>query len=231
MMAHAPVSGSDPTSWMARVRRSKKPATSGLRCALAWSEQDGGKLSIVPPSGCRAKSPTPPRTRPAQVTVWALVSPPRAAWQWRPMFPRLASPRLRHDADVGLRSRPALRVDLLGLFVRHRASDDHILTLFPIHGRLDPVLGRQLKRVDYPEPLVEVAPGGNRIDKHELNLLVRPDHEHVAYRQIVGRGAPLRGAARAGWEHPVELGDRQVGVADHRVVWREPLCLSDVLGP
>src|SRR3954470_4985016 len=114
-----------------------------------------------PPSGCRAKSPTPPRTRSAQVTVWALVSPPRAAWQWRPMFPRLASPRLRHDADVGLRSRPALRVDLLGLFVRHRASDDHILTLFPIHGRRDPVLGRQLKRVDYPEHLVEVAPGGH----------------------------------------------------------------------
>src|SRR3954462_788640 len=48
---------------------------------------------------------------------------------------------LRHDADVGLGRRPALRIELLGLLVRHRAGDDHVLAPLPVNGRGDPVLG------------------------------------------------------------------------------------------
>src|SRR5215213_5131305 len=120
MMAHAPVSGSDTTCWTAQVRRSKKPATSGSRCALAWSEQDGGKRSIVHPSGVWGKEPHASTNEistsgglgceTARCSSLAVASDASAV--------SLAS-GLRHDADVGLRRLPALRIELLGLFVRH----------------------------------------------------------------------------------------------------------------
>src|SRR5689334_1893276 len=113
MMAHAPVSGSDTTYWTAQVRRSKNPATSGSRCALAWSEQDGGKLSIVHPSGVWGKEPDVSTNeigtsgslgcKAAATRSLAAASDASAV--------SLAS-GLRHDADVGFRRRPALRIEL-----------------------------------------------------------------------------------------------------------------------
>src|SRR6516162_10986279 len=41
----------------------------------------------------------------------------------------LSVARLRHDADIGPRRLPALRVGLAGVVVGDRARDDHILTL------------------------------------------------------------------------------------------------------
>src|SRR5262245_60675139 len=49
--------------------------------------------------------------------------------------------RLRHDADIGLGRLPALRVLLLGVLVRHRAGDDHVLAVLPVHRRRHLVLG------------------------------------------------------------------------------------------
>src|SRR3954465_14075188 len=127
MMAHTPVSGSDTTCWMAQVRRSKKPATSGSRCALAWSEQDRGKRFIVHPSGVWGKEPDVSTNEistsgglgceAAATRSLAVASDASAV--------SLAS-GLRHDADVGLRRLPALRVDLFRFLVRHRTGDDHV---------------------------------------------------------------------------------------------------------
>src|SRR5262245_41248287 len=62
--------------------------------------------------------------------------------------------RLRHDADVGLGRLPALRILLLGVLVRHRAGDDHVLAVLPVHRRRHLVLGRELQRVDHAQHLV-----------------------------------------------------------------------------
>src|SRR3954466_5508264 len=47
---------------------------------------------------------------------------------------------LRHNADIGLGCLPALRIELLRLFVRNGSGDDHVLARMPVHGRGDPVL-------------------------------------------------------------------------------------------
>jgi hypothetical protein len=91
------------------------------------------------------------------------------------------------------------------------------------------VLGGELERVHDPQNLVEVAPGRHRIDEDQLDLLVRADHEHVAHGLVVGGRALRRVAAGVGGEHVVELGDREVPVADDGVVGRGALRLLDVL--
>ena len=91
--------------------------------------------------------------------------------------------------------------------------------------------GRQLERVDHPQHLVEVAAGRHRVDEDQLDLLVRPDHEHVPHRLVVGRRALRRLAGGVGREHPVELRDVEVRVADQRVVGRVSLRLLDVARP
>src|SRR5215831_16421321 len=53
--------------------------------------------------------------------------------------------RLRHDADVGLGRFPALRILLLSFLVRHRAGDDHILAVLPVHRRRHFVLRGELQ--------------------------------------------------------------------------------------
>src|SRR5207248_3267124 len=76
-----------------------------------------------------------------------------------------------------------------------------------------------------------VPPGRHRIDEDELDLLVRADHEDVADGLVVGRGARLRVALDLCGQHPVELRDVEVGVADDRVVGRLSLRLLDGLRP
>ncbi len=77
----------------------------------------------------------------------------------------------------------------------------------------------------------EIAPRGHRIDQHQLDLLVRPDDEDVADSLVVGGRARERIARRRGRQHVVELGDVEIGVADHRIVRRGALRLLDVLRP
>ena len=71
-----------------------------------------------------------------------------------------------------------------------------------LHRRRDLVLRRQLQRVDHAQHLVEVAAGRHRIDQDQLDLLVRADHEDVADRLVVGRGAVGRVAGDVGGQHP-----------------------------
>src|SRR5215471_12102991 len=145
-----------------------------------------------------------------------------------PFRPRLL--RLGDDADVGLGLFP-LAEDLLGLVVVDGPGDDHVLALLPVDRRGDLVVRGQLKRVDHAEHLVEVAPGGHRVDEDQLHLLVRADDEHVADGLVVGGRAVGGVAGDVGAEHPVRLGDFEVVVADDRVVRARALCLFDVVGP
>src|SRR5438128_2375961 len=66
--------------------------------------------------------------------------------------------RLLGDAQVRLGRLPALREELLRLFVVDRAGDDHVLPLFPVGGGRHPVLRGELQRVERAQHLVEVAP-------------------------------------------------------------------------
>ena len=87
------------------------------------------------------------------------------------------------------------------------------------------------RRIDHAQDFLEIAPGGHRIDQHQLDLLVGADDEDVADGLIVGRGAGGGIARSRGRQHVVELGDVEIGVADHRIVRRSTLRLADVLRP
>jgi hypothetical protein len=93
------------------------------------------------------------------------------------------------------------------------------------------VVRRELERVDHPQHLVEVPARRHRIDEDQLDLLVGADHEDVAHGLVVGRRSSLRLALDARRQHPVELRDREVRVADERIVGRRALRLLDVLRP
>ena len=139
--------------------------------------------------------------------------------------------RLRHDAQPRPGGVPAVGVLLLGLLVGHRAGDDHVLALLPLGRRRHGLVRGQLQRVDHAQHLVEVAAGGHGVDQHQLDLLVRADHEHVAQRRVL-RGRALGGVAlNVLGEHAVQLRDVEVAVRDDRVVGRGALGLGDVLGP
>src|SRR5467141_3481458 len=71
--------------------------------------------------------------------------------------------RLRYDAQIRLRRFPALGILFLGVVVAHRASDDYVLAMLPVHWRCHLVFGRELQRVNHAQHLVEVATGGHRI--------------------------------------------------------------------
>src|SRR4051812_38794483 len=99
--------------------------------------------------------------------VWPIAS--TTSSQMRMLSSSVSRPRLGHDAQVRLRSLPAARVDALRLVVADRARDDHVLAVLPVHRGGDPVLGGELERIDDPKHLVEVAPGGHRVDEHQLD--------------------------------------------------------------
>src|SRR5215204_890449 len=102
--------------------------------------------------------------------------------------------RVGYDSNVGSRGFPAIWIGLLRLLIRHRSCDDHVLSLLPVHGCGNLVLRRQLEGVDDPKDLVEVPAGGHGVNQDQLDLLVRPDHEDVPDRLVVGWRA-LRGIA------------------------------------
>ncbi len=93
------------------------------------------------------------------------------------------------------------------------------------------MLGAELQRVDHAEHLVEIAPHRHRIDQDELDLLVGADDEDVAHRLVVGRRALQGIAGNLGRQHVVELGDGEIGVADHRIIGCRALRLRNVLRP
>src|SRR6266404_748077 len=137
----------------------------------------------------------------------------------------------RHEAHVRLRRAPALRVDLLRFLVGHRARDDHVLARLPVHRRRHLVSGGELDRVEQPQHLVEVAPGGHRIAEHRLDGLVGRDDEYGTHGLIVRGRAPGRAGAGRFREHFVELGDPELRIADQRIIGRGAGHLPDVIEP
>jgi hypothetical protein len=121
--------------------------------------------------------------------------------------------------------------EILGFVIADRRHDDDVFALLPVGGSRDAVLGRELHRVDDPQYLLEVPPGGHGIDQDELDQLVRPDDEDVSHRRVVGRRPTLRAARRVGRQHAVELGDLEVGIGEDREVGRGPLRLGDIGRP
>src|SRR5688500_4415167 len=68
-------------------------------------------------------------------------------------------------------------------------------------------------------------------DKTSFIFLVGPDHIHVANRGVIRGRAPFAGFTRRSRQHPVELRDLEIRVANHRIVRRRTLGLGDVLRP
>src|SRR5215469_13852062 len=138
---------------------------------------------------------------------------------------------LSDDAQVGPQRLPAAWIFLLGLVVGDSGYDDDVVTLLPVHwsGHLEGC--GELDGVEDTEYFVEVAAGGHRIGKHELDALVGGNDEDRADGGVVGGGATLARVAGITRQHIVELGDLEFRVADHRVVHGVTLYLCDVLGP
>ena len=57
------------------------------------------------------------------------MSPPKR----QPSTMRMLRPRLGHDAEIGPRRLPALRILFLGVLVGHRAGDDDFLAVLPVY--------------------------------------------------------------------------------------------------
>jgi hypothetical protein len=132
------------------------------------------------------------------------------------------SVRLRGQAQVGLERLPALGELGLGLLVGDRGHDDDVLALLPVHGGRHPVAVGELERVDDPQDLVEVPPGGLRIGDHQADLLLGVDHEHGAHRvHLVVRRM----------HHAVEVRDLPVRIRDDRELGLVALRLLDVGHP
>jgi hypothetical protein len=130
--------------------------------------------------------------------------------------------RLGHHAQVRLQRLPARWKPRFGIFIGNRGHDDHVFALFPVHRGRHAVPGGQLKRVDHPQNLVEVAAGARRVGDRELDLAVRTDHEHRAHR---------RGVIGVGMNHVIEVRHLAIRIGDNRIVGGVALRLGDVLAP
>src|SRR5439155_7625791 len=112
---------------------------------------------------------------------------------------------LRNDPEIRLRRLPALWITLLRLLVRHWACDDDVLARQPVYWRSHLVLRSELERVDHSQHFVEVAAGGHRIDKDELDLLIWTDDVNVAHSSVIGGLTRFGVACGIGWKHPVQF--------------------------
>src|SRR5258705_6723361 len=87
-------------------------------------------------------------------------------------------------------------------------------TLFRSGGR-DLLVRGQLQRVDHSQHLVEVAPGGHRVDQDELDLLVRADHED----QARDRKSTRLNSSHLGISYAVFCLKKKTILADHFAVF------------
>src|SRR5438094_3359632 len=138
---------------------------------------------------------------------------------------------LRYDAKIRLWRFPALRITPLRLLVGDRTGDNYFFAWFPIDRRGHLVLRGQLQRIDHPEHLVEVSARRHRVGEHELDLLVWADDVNVAHGRVIAWLAGFGIACGIGWEHPVQLRNVEISVADNWVIRRVALRFLDVRGP
>src|SRR4030081_2881607 len=86
--------------------------------------------------------------------------------------------RLRYGPKIRLVRFESSRVFQLRLLVVHRRWDDHVITGLPVNGRGNVMLRVELERIEDAQYFVEVTAAAHRIDKHQLDLLVRTNHEN-----------------------------------------------------
>src|SRR6516162_5241572 len=136
--------------------------------------------------GCRSRCSIRARTTGERSSF------PRLAEQDSAAIARGAAPlrgsctRIWYQAQIRQGRLPALRIDLPGLLVRHRAGDDHLLAGLPVGWRCDLVLRQQLQRVEHAQHLVEITPRGHWVDQNQLDPLVGTNDEYVAHGLVVG---------------------------------------------
>src|SRR5688500_14323078 len=94
------------------------PRPHGTTSALTRAPTGGFRSRRTRCAGTRDTDRWPPAARGghrASAPSWARGNPGRSRF------------RLRHDADVGTRRLPAIRIDLLRLVIRDRARDDDVV--------------------------------------------------------------------------------------------------------
>lgn len=136
----------------------------------------------------------------------------------------LGLPQVRENGFEGPKA-------LLGIFIRDRRRDDHILALIPIGRRCDLMLRSELQRIDGTQDFMEVPTSRHRIGKCQLNLLVRPDDVHRANRRIVGWRAARGRVSSFGRQHVIEFRDLELIVANQRIIDGMPCRRFDIVLP
>jgi hypothetical protein len=139
--------------------------------------------------------------------------------------------RLRDDPNIWLGWFPAAGIILLCLFVRNRGQDDHVLALFPIHRCDHFVFRSELNGFQDAQNFIEIVGCAHGIAERQLDLLVRSDKEDSASGGVVCGGAPFGTVSAIGGQYVVELGDVQLGIADHWEVHLVALSFLDIHGP
>jgi len=122
--------------------------------------------------------------------------PAMGAWKIGHSRPSRSSNAVMPKTSIGLRRGPEIGLVGLvtgeqfgGIVIVDGRGDDHVAALFPVGRRRHLVLGGELQRIDHPQHLVEIAPGGHRIDQDQLDLLIRANDKNVAHGLVVSRCA------------------------------------------
>ena len=110
--------------------------------------------------------------------------------------------RLRHDADVGLRRLPAVRIVFLASSSETEPAMMTSSPCFQFTGVATLCLAVSCSESITRRTSSKLRPGGHRIDEDQLDLLVRADDEDVAHRLVVGGGALGRIAGDAAGSMP-----------------------------
>src|SRR5207237_8102033 len=66
---------------------------------------------------------------------------------------------------------------------------------------------------------------------YALDRFVRTDDLNVSHGSVIRRRALFRVAPGLGWEHPIQLRNLEISVADNWIIRRVALRFLDVLGP
>src|SRR6516225_1589467 len=77
----------------------------------------------------------------------------------------------------------------------------------------------------------KLHPARHRVNEHELDFLIRTNHEDVAHGGVVRWRAALTRLTSFRGQHVVKLGDLELRVADHRIIHLVALRLFDVRCP
>src|SRR5438132_292245 len=85
--------------------------------------------------------------------------------------------RLGSEAEIGFEGLKSAEL-FFGFVVGNTGYDDDVATRLPVHRCGNLVLGRELNGIQNSQYFIKVAAGAHRIADHQLDLLVRTNHEY-----------------------------------------------------